>query len=41
MWEDSVMSINLQGIPVRNEPGRATLIDRDDIDFIEAKGDDS
>ena len=35
------MSINLKRFPVRREPGRIILLDREDIYYIEAKGDDS
>ena len=35
------MATNLQRFPIRGEPGRAILLDRDDIYYIEAEGDDS
>ncbi len=35
------MASNLRRFPARGEPGRAILLDRDDIYYIEAEGDDS
>lgn len=35
------MLINLKRFPVRREPGRIILLDREDIYYVEAEGDDS
>jgi len=36
-----LVAANLRRFPARGEPGRATLLDRDDIYYFEAEGDDS
>ena len=35
------MLINIKRFPVRSEPGRIILLDREDIYYVEAEGDDS